>query len=827
MERGLVSVIITCYNYGHFLEEAVGSVVAQSYRQLEVVIIDDGSTDKTSDVGNRLADELGVVRFVRTENRGVSAARNYGISISRGEFILALDADDVLYPWALEVLTARMAEDQKFGFVYGGLDVIGGLPGEPTSWIPGPFSTKLLTVENLSSVTALWRRSLFDDGVQFRQGFFYEDWDLWLQIAARGYFGGYVTKPIFKCRVHQDGRTSTAKYCKMFGLAQQARANPDLFSDPAFGRFSKKLLSNEKTCFSRATAIFLLPKETSNSRALEQLLPLINAFDSAGHCVVLIGTLPPEAQSLGVHTIDLAGYFSFDVISKLLESFGHSVAVFAHSWEERFLRYVKASIPLGLMVTVERDMFGISDFSLSSNIEGYSLSVSLCEAGRHTSVSGSSEEIVEVVNELALVGAKRNREAQRTERKTLLKLSNDSLSNRQTHTSASDIATVIIPARDLDVKRLTVCLQSIRSSEELNTIPIIISDFGSSKENQDSIAEVSKKFSVKHVITDTNSPWSRSCALNIGARHAQTEWLIFTDADMIFSPRLLRIWAHYVSELGDNRLFLAQCKKLPPLKELYVDGAQLDFESLSSKGRLFEAFGHGGFQAICRRRFIDMTGFNETYNVWGCEDNDLSWRAELMGQRVTWLPPGELLHQWHLKYVDEASLAINRREYEKVRCSLETHPNPVTWGTQPVSSAAVSNTRGQDASIQQRVMIEVQNGILNPRASSQESLDLLMRWGQHCVANELWESAIETFEDILTLCPDSVNAQLGLAITHFRRLNYGRAAHLAYCVIEKDPRNSQARELLEVTAKAISGYFSYISNSPDLVPQFAAQGISR
>jgi glycosyltransferase involved in cell wall biosynthesis len=96
--RPLVSVVIPCYNQAHFLGEAIESVFSQSYRNFEVIVVDDGSTDNTSEVASRYEE----VRLVRQENRGLSGARNRGLAEAEGEYLVFLDSDDRLLPEALE-----------------------------------------------------------------------------------------------------------------------------------------------------------------------------------------------------------------------------------------------------------------------------------------------------------------------------------------------------------------------------------------------------------------------------------------------------------------------------------------------------------------------------------------------------------------------------------------------------------------------------------------------------------------------------------------------------------------------------------------------------
>src|SRR5437667_5508564 len=96
MDEGLVSTIIPVYNRTTLLREAVGSVLAQTYRPVEAILVDDGSTDDTPQTCRELAQKYpGEVRVVRGENRGPGLAREQGRQLARGEFIQYLDSDDL------------------------------------------------------------------------------------------------------------------------------------------------------------------------------------------------------------------------------------------------------------------------------------------------------------------------------------------------------------------------------------------------------------------------------------------------------------------------------------------------------------------------------------------------------------------------------------------------------------------------------------------------------------------------------------------------------------------------------------------------------------
>jgi glycosyltransferase involved in cell wall biosynthesis len=111
----LVSVVIPCFNQAHYLGEAIESVLAQTHPRLELVVVDDGSRDNSSEVAARYPG----VRRVRQPNRGVAAARNHGLAESGGEYVVFLDADDRLLPRALEVGVRRLAAVPEAAFAAG------------------------------------------------------------------------------------------------------------------------------------------------------------------------------------------------------------------------------------------------------------------------------------------------------------------------------------------------------------------------------------------------------------------------------------------------------------------------------------------------------------------------------------------------------------------------------------------------------------------------------------------------------------------------------------------------------------------------------------
>src|SRR3546814_176504 len=114
----LVTVVITCYNYGHYLRQAIESVTGQGHQNYQLIVVDDGSTDDTAAICTTYPE----VVYVSTKRVGVAMARNSGVVYSKGSYILFLDADDWLYPNALEIQLRHFKEFPEMAFVAGGFD---------------------------------------------------------------------------------------------------------------------------------------------------------------------------------------------------------------------------------------------------------------------------------------------------------------------------------------------------------------------------------------------------------------------------------------------------------------------------------------------------------------------------------------------------------------------------------------------------------------------------------------------------------------------------------------------------------------------------------
>jgi len=174
----LVSVIIPTYNRAAFLAEAVGSVLRQAYRPLEVIIVDDGSTDETAHVVAQFGSQ---VRYQYQPNRGPAAARNHGLRLAGGELIGFLDSDDWWPDDALDLQLDLLSKNPSVEIVSGHAVQVRREPGAPEIEVISPPQFTM----NLSCT--LFRRSAFDRTGGFDEKLWHcDDWDLFMRVRELG-----------------------------------------------------------------------------------------------------------------------------------------------------------------------------------------------------------------------------------------------------------------------------------------------------------------------------------------------------------------------------------------------------------------------------------------------------------------------------------------------------------------------------------------------------------------------------------------------------------------------------------------------------------------
>lgn len=193
----LVSVIIPAYNAAAFIERTLNSVLAQSYRRIEVLVVDDGSEDETAEIVRTYMARGNPVVLLQQRNQGVAAARNYAIEHAKGKYIAPIDADDV---WSSDKLAEQVACMEEggtdLGLVYTWwhvIDELGRAVAKSHPWtIDGYARDQLLALNFIGNASVpLIRRSCLDDvggydsSFRARDGQGCEDWDLSLRISER------------------------------------------------------------------------------------------------------------------------------------------------------------------------------------------------------------------------------------------------------------------------------------------------------------------------------------------------------------------------------------------------------------------------------------------------------------------------------------------------------------------------------------------------------------------------------------------------------------------------------------------------------------------
>lgn len=226
----LVSVVIPCYNQGQFIEDAVASVAIQSFDDLEIIIVNDGSSD--SFTNELLAGyDRDRVRVIATDNRGLAAARNTGIGAAAGRYILPLDADDTINQGYVEKAVSILEENPEIGIVYCQATLFGAVE---TDWELPDYSLQRMLIDNIIFCSAFFRRDDWLAVGGYDEGMIYgwEDYSLWLSLIERGRKVHQIQERLFRYRVSSDSMVrSKEKWQKVEMLKRIYLRHQTIFSD--------------------------------------------------------------------------------------------------------------------------------------------------------------------------------------------------------------------------------------------------------------------------------------------------------------------------------------------------------------------------------------------------------------------------------------------------------------------------------------------------------------------------------------------------------------------------------------------------------------------
>jgi glycosyltransferase involved in cell wall biosynthesis len=218
-----VSVIIPCFNQGIYLDEAVASVLAQTFQDFEILIVDDGSTDAET-VNMLQGYARPKTRVIHTDNQGLSMARNNGIREAMGVYILPLDADDKIGPGYLEDAVRILDRHPEIGIVYCEASYF-GVKGE--HWDLPEYSLEKILNHNVIFCTAFFRKEDWTavGGYNVNMVYGWEDWDFWLSLIHRGRKVYRIPRVHFFYRLKETSMIQTMDEEKQFFMRLHAILN--------------------------------------------------------------------------------------------------------------------------------------------------------------------------------------------------------------------------------------------------------------------------------------------------------------------------------------------------------------------------------------------------------------------------------------------------------------------------------------------------------------------------------------------------------------------------------------------------------------------------
>lgn len=273
----LISVIIPTFNRASVLVRAIDSVLKQSYKNFELIVVDDGSTDETKYLLSPYMDQ-GKLRYFKTENRGVSAARNFGVEKSQGEWLSFLDSDD-------EWLKEKLQKQLEFLKAHPTIRLVHG----EELWVRngkrvnqkkihqkfgGFIYEKCLPLCLISPSAVMIERKLFDEMKGFDEEFIVcEDYDLWLKITSL-YEVGFVSDPIiYKYGGHEDQLSHKYVAMDLWRIKAMLR----ILKTRALSEVQEKATREEIA--RKARILFLGYEKHQNKKGLEELQALLKEFE--------------------------------------------------------------------------------------------------------------------------------------------------------------------------------------------------------------------------------------------------------------------------------------------------------------------------------------------------------------------------------------------------------------------------------------------------------------------------------------------------------------------------------------------------------------------
>ena len=278
------TVVIPLYNKERFIAETLNSLLSQTYSDFEVIVVNDGSTDNSEAVVQQFADSR--IHYYLRENKGVSAARNFGITMSNGDYIAFLDSDDYWYPDFLQTMHKNIQRFPKQGVFASAIEIETAKNIIPAAYsieknhaveVVDFFKASLKESVIWTSAAVFHKRVFEKSGVfdpQIRSG---QDTDLWIRIGLDHpvvFDWKIIARYVFDSNSLSRNRTYTTTKIDFSKFAEQEKANPALKRYLDLNRYSlaiKSKLNNDNAAFERFSASINSENLTAKKRFLLKL----------------------------------------------------------------------------------------------------------------------------------------------------------------------------------------------------------------------------------------------------------------------------------------------------------------------------------------------------------------------------------------------------------------------------------------------------------------------------------------------------------------------------------------------------------------------------
>ncbi|MBN2572305.1 MAG: glycosyltransferase family 2 protein [Ignavibacteriales bacterium] len=203
----IVSIIIPCYNQENYIAETLNCIIVQEFQDWECIVIDDGSTDTSGLICKKYSKDDRRIKYFKKINEGPSLARNYAISISKGKYILPLDADDLISKDYVQLCVEVLDKNPKVKLVYSEAEFFDQKKGK---WILPEFTFSKLLLYNMIFCSAMYRKTdfLVTKGYDPKMAKGLEDWEFWIELLKTGGKVIKLRETHFYYRIKNSSRTT-------------------------------------------------------------------------------------------------------------------------------------------------------------------------------------------------------------------------------------------------------------------------------------------------------------------------------------------------------------------------------------------------------------------------------------------------------------------------------------------------------------------------------------------------------------------------------------------------------------------------------------------